>query len=253
MKAAEITRDFVEGWSLSGLQGVAEEKSPALYKLLHAGVQIAHTRNKGRGDPMVVSPALPHASLPNAAQVISVIICQIAHHRSHHAIQSQTLLGLFWWSSGASRQGIHTLQRCGLSISYDSIDHILSEHSLNRLEEARLITQSPYLTTYDNINIGLSPSHKQHEDAPSKVQSGTVAFFTSCAMSIRTTCGSRSCSSVTVRARTSASPRTYNPTQPAWEHPTSVHRSSPGHHSSPLLHPVCKQCCYCRSYRRGIK
>jgi hypothetical protein len=36
------------------------------------------------------------------------------HHRSHYAMQFQALLGIFWWSSGASRQSIHTLQRCGL-------------------------------------------------------------------------------------------------------------------------------------------
>jgi len=53
----------------------------------------------------------------------------MAHHRSHYAMQFQALLGIFWWSSGASRQSIHTLQRCGLSISYDSINNILSELS----------------------------------------------------------------------------------------------------------------------------
>jgi hypothetical protein len=177
MKTAEITPDFVEGWSFSGLQGVAEENAPTLFELLRAGVQTTRARNKGQKDPMVVSSVLPYASLPNAVQVISVIICQMAHHRSHHAIQFQALLGLFWWSSGASRQSIHTLQRCGLSISYDSINHILSELSPKCLEEARPIAQSPHLATYDNINISLSSSYEQCEDAPSKVQSGTVAVL----------------------------------------------------------------------------
>ena len=101
----------------------------------------------------------------------------MAHHRSHYAMQFQALLGLFWWSSGASRQSIHTLQRCGLSISYDSINRILSELSPKSLAEARPIAQSPHLATYNNINISLSTFYEQRENAPSKVQSGTVAVL----------------------------------------------------------------------------
>ena len=117
------------------------------------------------------------AFLANTAQVVPVIISQMAHHRSHYAMQFQALLGLFWWSSGASRQSIHTLQRCGLSISYDSINQILSELSPKCLAEAQPIAQSSHLATYDNINISLSSFYEQREDAPSKVQSGTVAIL----------------------------------------------------------------------------
>ena len=92
-------------------------------------------------------------------------------------MQFPALLGLFWWSSGASRQSIHTLQRCGLSISYDSIIRILSQLSPKCLAEAQPIAQSPHLATYDNINISTSTFYEQREDAPSKVQSGTVAVL----------------------------------------------------------------------------
>ena len=92
-------------------------------------------------------------------------------------MQLQALLGIFWWSSGASRQSIHTLQRCGLSISYDSINHILSELSPKCLAEAQIVAQTPHLATYDNINISISTFYEQREDAPSKVQSGTVAVL----------------------------------------------------------------------------
>ena len=110
-------------------------------------------------------------------QVIPVIVSQMAYHRSHYAMQFQALLGLFWWSSGASRQSIHTLQCCGLSISYDSINQILSELSPQCLAEAQPVARSPHLATYDNINISLSSFYEQREDAPSKVQSGTVAVL----------------------------------------------------------------------------
>ena len=92
-------------------------------------------------------------------------------------MQFQALLGLFWWSSGASRQSIHTLQHCGLSISYDSINRILSELSPKSLAEAQPVARSPHLATYDNINISMSSFCEQREDAPSKVQSGTVAVL----------------------------------------------------------------------------
>ena len=109
--------------------------------------------------------SLAATSLANAVQVILVIISQMAYHRSHYAMQFQALLGLFWWSSSASRQSIHMLQHCGLSISYDSINQILSELSPQCLAEAQPIAQSPHLATYDSINISLSSFYEQHEDA----------------------------------------------------------------------------------------
>jgi len=116
-------------------------------------------------------------SLANVEQVIPVIVSQMAHHRSHCAMQFPALLGLFWWTSGASRQSIHTLQRCGLSISYNSINQILSRLSPKCLAEAQPVAQSSHLATYDNINISLSSFYEQRDDAPSKVQSGTVAVL----------------------------------------------------------------------------
>ena len=110
-------------------------------------------------------------------QVIPVIVSQMAYHRSHYAMQFQALLGLFWWSSGASRQSIHTVRRYGLSIPYDSINQILPKLSPQCLAEAQPIARSPHLATYDNINISLSSFYEQREDAPSKVQSGTVTVL----------------------------------------------------------------------------
>ena len=177
MKTTGITPDFVGVWSFSGFQNIVRGKAPILCKLLYAGVQTTRARKNGTKDPMVVVPFLSIPSLADTTQVVPVIVSQMAHHRSHYAMQFQALLGLFWWSSGASHQSIHTLQRCGLSISYDSVNRVLSELSPKSLAEARPIAQSPHLVTYDNINISISTFYEQREDAPSKVQSGTVGVL----------------------------------------------------------------------------
>ena len=178
MKTTDITPDFVEAWSFSGLQNVVKEKAPTLCELLQAGIQTTRARNKGKKDPMAVCIApLVLPLIADAVQVIPVIASQMAHYRSHYAMQFPALLGIFWWSSGASRQSIHTLQRCGLSISYDSIIRILSELTPKCLADAQPIAKSSHLATYDNINISISTFYEQREDAPSKVQSGTVAIL----------------------------------------------------------------------------
>jgi len=64
MKTTEITPDFVEAWSFSGLQNVVKEKAPTLCELLCAGVQTGRARNKGKKDPMVVS-IIPRHSFPS--------------------------------------------------------------------------------------------------------------------------------------------------------------------------------------------
>jgi len=63
MKTNEITPEFVEAWSFSGLQNVIEERAPILCELLCACVQTRHTRKKAKKDPMVVC-TLPCCSYP---------------------------------------------------------------------------------------------------------------------------------------------------------------------------------------------
>ena len=54
MKTTDITPDFVEAWSFSGLRNIVEEKAPTLCELLHAGIQTPRAKEKGKKDPMAV-------------------------------------------------------------------------------------------------------------------------------------------------------------------------------------------------------
>ena len=145
MNAREITPEFVEAWSLASFQRAIKEKAPTLCEVLLTSVQTARARNEGKMDPMVVRlfPRLAATSLANFAQVIPAVVSQMAYHHSHYATQFQALLGIFWWSSGAPCQSIHILQRCGLSISCDSINQILSKLSAQCLAETQPIARSP--------------------------------------------------------------------------------------------------------------
>ena len=60
MKTTEITTDFVEAWSFSGLQNTVKENAPTLCELLYAGVQTKRARSKGKKDPMAVCAAFRH-------------------------------------------------------------------------------------------------------------------------------------------------------------------------------------------------
>jgi hypothetical protein len=85
MKTSEIAPEFVEAWSLSGLQGVVEEESLVLCELLYTGVQTRRARKKGGGTQWSYVYSLATSFLADAVQVISVIVSQMAHHRSHYA------------------------------------------------------------------------------------------------------------------------------------------------------------------------
>ena len=166
MNAREITPEFVKAWSLASFQRAIKEKTPTLCKVPLTGVQTARMRNEGKVDPMVVRlfPRLAATSLANVVQVILAVVSQMDYHRSHYAMQFQALLGLFWWSSGAPCQSIHILQRCGLSISYDPINQILSELSaVSRRDPAHcpipptspptIISASPYHRFTSNVRM----------------------------------------------------------------------------------------------------
>lgn len=83
-------------------------------------------------------------------------------------------MGLFAWSSGASRQLLEVLNHCCISVSYTTILNALETLG----EEARRQAQSafeeyPCCLTYDNVNMSHSIHVEQHADAPQKVESGT--------------------------------------------------------------------------------
>jgi hypothetical protein len=54
MKTVELTPDFAETWSFSGLHNVVKHEAPTLSELLCTGIQAKRTRSKGKKDPMVV-------------------------------------------------------------------------------------------------------------------------------------------------------------------------------------------------------
>jgi hypothetical protein len=57
----------------------------------------------------------------NTVQMCQVVTQQLLYQSSNRCLAFQAQFGLFLWASGASRQTIDALFRCGLSVCYDSV------------------------------------------------------------------------------------------------------------------------------------
>jgi hypothetical protein len=78
-------------------------------------------------------------------------------------------------STGASRNLMNVLQRCGLTTSFSSIATTVSALAGFSVQQAAKISQGPHAFAYDNMNMKSSIFVEQRPDAMSKgkVQSGT--------------------------------------------------------------------------------
>lgn len=76
-------------------------------------------------------------------------------------------------STGASRNLMNVLQRCGLTTSFPSVAATVSALAGFSVEQASKISLGPHAFAYDNINLKSSIFVEQRPDAMSKVQTGT--------------------------------------------------------------------------------
>jgi len=76
-------------------------------------------------------------------------------------------------STGASRNLMNVLQRCGLTTSFSSIATTVSALASFSVQQAAKVSQGPHAFAYDNMNMKSSIFVEQRPDAMSKVQSGT--------------------------------------------------------------------------------
>lgn len=81
------------------------------------------------------------------------------------------------WSCGTSRQMIDVLHHACLTMSYSSINSVITALADRSIEQACLAASCPHALAYDNINISSSIFVEQGPNAMNKVQSRTFAVI----------------------------------------------------------------------------
>ncbi|KAF8811265.1 hypothetical protein BYT27DRAFT_7221623 [Phlegmacium glaucopus] len=132
---AAITPEYIESWSVES----SREQAPVLMDILFSAAETARAKENNK------------KKRPNAS-----------------------ILGLFLWTSGCSRQTIDSLHRCGLCTSYTSVlkgIELLADHCI---QLAVKVGSGIHVFCYDNMNISTSIFVEQRgSKGPAKVTSGT--------------------------------------------------------------------------------
>ena len=106
-----------------------------------------------------------------------MIVTQLAKERSQRSQYFAAPFTLFLWTNGASRQTIEALYKCGLCVSFSTLDKLLGQLASQSLARAHRIGRGLHVLCWDNINIKMSTFVEQRDSAPAKVQSGTFAIL----------------------------------------------------------------------------
>ena len=103
---------------------------------------------------------------------------QLCFQRSHNSLGFPGLFGLFLWTTGCARQTIEALHRCGLSVSYTSVLHIIESLASHCIQLAIKVGAGIHVFCYDNVNISTSIFVEQRGSlGPEKVTSGTFGVI----------------------------------------------------------------------------
>ncbi|KDR79155.1 hypothetical protein GALMADRAFT_93006 [Galerina marginata CBS 339.88] len=165
MTTAQTTPEFIEGWDINTIMDpIAKDITPTWSSVLYAA-----TEPKGSHDEQ--SRNRPTVSF------INIISSQVHYTRSQNSCRVQIGLGLMASSTGASRNLMNVLQRCGLTTSPSSITTTISALAGFSIQQAAKISREPHAMTYDNMNMSSSIFVEQRPDAMSKVQSGSFTVL----------------------------------------------------------------------------
>lgn len=158
--ASGVTSKTLDDFSLGHITGHFLAKAPTTHRLLTGILDKRNAFNSTLPDPTVA--------------VVASIALYWWNPRSNYL---QVILGLYFYSQGASSSLISVLQKAGVSVSYDSIQRALGSLTKSHLKKIRQVVMresNSFLVGYDNINMAFK-RHDQHFDSKDTFENGATA------------------------------------------------------------------------------
>jgi hypothetical protein len=108
----------------------------------------------------------------------NIMVKQLSHHHSGHALGFPAQFGQYLWSSGCSQQSIDVLHQCSLSVSYPSVLNNLASLADLCIQNATGVGSGIHVFCYDNVQISTSIFVEQRRSSgPAKLTSGTFGVL----------------------------------------------------------------------------
>ncbi|KIK90667.1 hypothetical protein PAXRUDRAFT_668645 [Paxillus rubicundulus Ve08.2h10] len=118
-----ITPDFLTSWDMNSFMSAnVDPESPILCQILGAAMQTERGAKENK--------------IKDGSTACHAVVTQLAKQRSNQSNYFTAPFTLSLWTSGASRQTIEALHRCGLCISFPSLLNLinnLAKHCLERV------------------------------------------------------------------------------------------------------------------------
>ncbi|TRM66782.1 hypothetical protein BD626DRAFT_426354 [Schizophyllum amplum] len=169
MSSREVSLEYLEGWDLHAIMQPVLEETPVLEMVLDAVLEKKY--NSDHLLRMRKANDLP-------VQFKDLTVSALLHAQTCFASKIQHALGLFAWSTGASRHLIEVQARAHLTPSFTTIQNTLHELAEDAVQRAvHAVDTLPHAFAYDNINLSHSLFIEQRLDSPAKVQSGSFCVI----------------------------------------------------------------------------
>ncbi|KAL1677162.1 hypothetical protein EV122DRAFT_193297, partial [Schizophyllum commune] len=164
MSSQDVSLEYLEKWNLCEIVQPVIASSPILDRFLD--VILEKTTNM----------ATPTEKAQTTFKYL--VVSTMLHARSYYASKVQHALGLFAWSTGASRHMIEVTARAHLTPSFTTIQNTLRSLADDAIRRVIAVIDSvPHAFTYDNVNFSHSEFIEQRLDTPAKVQSGSFCVI----------------------------------------------------------------------------
>ncbi|KAF8906798.1 hypothetical protein CPB84DRAFT_1744923 [Gymnopilus junonius] len=164
MTSKDVTADFIDNWDLEKIMEPIVQNMPTFSMVFEAAAESKISKQKVKA-----------AKSKNRKKGMYILHAGIHFLCSLKSSKVQVGLGLAAWASGASKEVMMVLHHSCLSMSYSSINSIVTSLADSAIEKAQKAASGPHALAYDNINILTSIFVEQKPGMPNKVQSGTFA------------------------------------------------------------------------------
>ncbi|KAI4527996.1 hypothetical protein K525DRAFT_185352, partial [Schizophyllum commune Loenen D] len=171
MTSREVSLEYLASWDLRGIVDPVLTRAPTLSSVLDRLLEKDYEVEEAAAQALLTVSPFP-------LFFKYLIVAMLYHAHTNNASKVQHALGLFVWSTGASRHLIEVLARAHLTPSFSTIQSTLSDLASDAVLRAiRAVDTVPHAFTYDNFKLSYSQFIEQRIESPSKVQSGSFCVF----------------------------------------------------------------------------
>ncbi|KAG0205006.1 hypothetical protein BGX33_008156, partial [Mortierella sp. NVP41] len=168
--AAAMTQEEARSFSFDGIHERLESTAPIFHHTLRRLTEFQTA-------PLSTERLDPVHDIESRTAIVGTLASMVMHCRSERHNYFQRVMGIFFHTSGCSKNVINTLSKAHICVSYDSTlaaISALTEDAIGLVREA--VLKNSWYIIYDNINLFMTVTDQRVDNADTQINGATATI-----------------------------------------------------------------------------